>query len=216
MLCYVSARATTNHHILTFAASWGGRSPALMTQARPAVWLRNLALLYHVSVASAVERCTDSDPVMAGSFDGHTFLPTKGCYLGVPDVPDIFALLAGTWLYTCGGSNAWATHSALANQLAPGYLAWFAERYPDGNQVQPDFFDLASVPRPSPHVRRQVFLRPTCPNRYGSVRPTAAGCSSTTRMFAIIAPRPPTNGRPTSVRRVLARCLRTLSTTIFV
>ena len=66
-----------------------------MTQARPAVWLRNLALLYHVSVASAVERCTDSDPVMAGSFDGHTFLPTKGCYLGVPDVPDIFALLAG-------------------------------------------------------------------------------------------------------------------------
>ena len=187
-----------------------------MTPARPAVWLRNLALLYHVSVASAVERCTDTDPVTAGAFDGHTFLPTQGCYLGVPEVPDMFALLAGSWLYTCGGSDTWATHSALVNQLAPGYLAWSSERYPGGNEMQPDFIDLASValkPSPPESVLARSRLRPTCSNRYGSVRPTARGRSCTMRTSAPTAPRPPTTGRATSVRHVPARSPRTPKTT---
>ena len=79
-----------------------------------------LALCHLVTLASsACPRCTDTNPVMSGSYSTlhpHTFQPTQNCYLGVPEVPEIFSLLAGSWLYSAGGSNGWAsTYSALAS-----------------------------------------------------------------------------------------------------
>ena len=80
-------------------------------------------------VASDCSRCTDHTPAAAGTFSGHTFMPDSGCYLGVPEVDDIFALLAGSWLVTVGGSNAWGTWNALANRLGPNLYPWLEERY---------------------------------------------------------------------------------------
>lgn len=103
-----------------------------------------LCSFVHVAhVSAACPRCTDTNPVMTGSFSGHTFQPTQDCYLGVPEVADIFALLAGSWLYAAGGSNGWATFNPLLRQLAPGYLNWDDERFSRGT-IQPTFIDLAS------------------------------------------------------------------------
>ena len=59
---------------------------------------------------------------MRGSYSAdhpHTFQPTQNCYLAVPEVADIFSLLAGSWLYLAGGSNGWAlTYSGLAPPLS--------------------------------------------------------------------------------------------------
>ena len=52
---------------------------------------------------------------MTGSFSSdepHTFKPTQNCYLAVPEVSEIFELLAGSWLYSAGGSNGWAPPTA--------------------------------------------------------------------------------------------------------
>ena len=62
-------------------------------------------------VSASCPRCTDTNPVTRGSYSvdhPHTFQPTQNCYLGVPEVADIFSLLAGSWLYSAGGSNGWA------------------------------------------------------------------------------------------------------------
>ena len=92
----------------------------------------------------ACERCTNFDPVTTGVFDGDTFKPTSGCWHGIPEVDDTFALLAGSWLFTSAGSNGWATHTALVNRLAPSYYAWREERTVE----KPLFTDLVSSPRP--------------------------------------------------------------------
>jgi len=88
-----------------------------------------LGLQCVMAAASGCSRCTDHTPAAAGTFSGHTFVPDSGCYLGVPEVDDIFALLAGSWLATVGGSNAWGTWNALANRLGPNVYPWLEERY---------------------------------------------------------------------------------------
>ena len=99
-------------------------------------------------VASDCSRCNGHTPAARGSFSGHTFVPEDGCYLGVPEVDDIFALLAGSWLVTAGGSNAWGTWNALANRLGPNLYPWLEERYQrrDGSgyisSMEPQFADL--------------------------------------------------------------------------
>ena len=56
-------------------------------------------------VSAPCPRCTDTDPVTAGSYslvEPHTFQPTQNCYLAVPEGPEIFELLAGSWLSEMG------------------------------------------------------------------------------------------------------------------
>ena len=72
-------------------------------------------------VSAPCPRCTDTDPVTAGSYslvEPHTFQPTQNCYLAVPEVPEIFELLAGSWLYSSGGSNGWAPPTAPTHPLS--------------------------------------------------------------------------------------------------
>ena len=85
-------------------------------------------LIARAESQSDCNRCTDRTPVTQGSFSAHTFVPDSGCYHTVPDVADTFALLAGSWLVTSGGSNSWATYTALANQMQPGYYSFHSER----------------------------------------------------------------------------------------
>ena len=89
---------------------------------------------------AACPRCTTPDT--AGSFNGHTFVPDASCYHAIPSVVDTFALLSGSWLFTCGGSNAWATFNALARQLEPTVFGWHDERYDGSATVWPLFADL--------------------------------------------------------------------------
>ena len=56
---------------------------------------------------------------------------------GVPSPNETFALLQGTWYFSVGGSNAWATSMALANQLEP-----YHERYsPEKGRKTPRWAD---------------------------------------------------------------------------
>ena len=100
-----------------------------------------IAWLVH-RVESDCNRCTDRTPVVQGSFIEHTFVPDSGCYHAIPDVADTFALLAGSWVVTIGGSNSWATHSALASQMQPGYYDFHPERSANGQAYQPKFSEL--------------------------------------------------------------------------
>ena len=88
------------------------RARALVQQMRFLFALCSLVL----RVSAPCPRCTDTDPVTTGSYssvDPGTFQPTQNCYLAVPEVPEIFELLAGSWLYSAGGSNGWAPPTAL-------------------------------------------------------------------------------------------------------
>ena len=81
-------------------------------------------------------RCTDA--TMQGTFADDTFQPTSGCYYGVPTPAETFELLRGSWLLATGGSNAWKTFQALANQLEP-----FIEAYsPDKGTSSPRWTDI--------------------------------------------------------------------------
>ena len=98
------------------------------TQGLPMPRVAALVVWFIARAESVCNRCTDHTPVTQGSFSDHTFVPDSGCYHGVPDVGDTFALLSGSWVVTVGGSNSWATYTALANQLQPGYYNFHPER----------------------------------------------------------------------------------------
>ena len=89
--------------------------------------------------AQTCTRCTTPDTV--GAFTDHTFMPDSGCFHGIPTVDDTFALLRGTWVLTCGGSNAWATHNALVRQLNPSAYPWRDERYDGTSRIWPEYAD---------------------------------------------------------------------------
>ena len=42
-----------------------------------------------------------------GSWDQQTYVPTAGCYYGVPTPSETFEILRGSWLFFVGGSNTW-------------------------------------------------------------------------------------------------------------
>ena len=102
--------------------------------------LRVLLALLLDKVESTCTRCTTPDA--AGTFNADTFIPSSGCYYGIPTVPDTFELLGGHWLSTCGGSNSWVVHNALARQLEPSLFPWLDERYDGTTNVWPQFADL--------------------------------------------------------------------------
>ena len=89
---------------------------------------------------ACARRCTTPDTTN-GRFIGHAFVPDSGCYHAVPSIAETFALLRGRWLLTTGGSNAWATHNALARQLDPTAFPWRDERYDGSGAVWPLFAD---------------------------------------------------------------------------
>ena len=105
------------------------------------VWLA--AATWWLAAAQTCTRCTT--PETAGSFVGNTFAPSSGCYHAVPTVPETFALLKGRWVFTCGGSNAWLTHTALGRQLEPTSFPWRDERYDGSTTVWAQFADQVTA-----------------------------------------------------------------------
>ena len=71
-------------------------------------------------------RCTTA--AMQGAFTDDTFAPAAGCYHGVPTPSETIELLRGSWYLTAGGSNAWATFQALANQIEPYIEAYSPDK----------------------------------------------------------------------------------------
>ena len=104
-----------------------------------------MLLRWPAAVASC-RRCT-SPASLAGTFDESNgesaFRPASGCYLAIPTVEETRALLTGKWVFTCGGSNSWATFNTLARTLDPSAFPWRDERY-DGTilALQPLWTDL--------------------------------------------------------------------------
>ena len=127
-------------------ARCAGSAVRPMRASRKSGELRALSVLCMASLvmsSSQCTRCTTVDTV--GSFSGQTFVPSSGCYYAVPSIPETFALLRGRWVFTCGGSNSWITHSALARQLDPSSYEYLAERYDGTTTVWGEFTDLVAA-----------------------------------------------------------------------
>ena len=77
------------------------------------------------AVAASSQACVSPKPrctslPSSGTFSGDTFEPSDGCFLAVPSPDESRAILRGSWVVMCGGSNGWVTAQAIGNHLEPG------------------------------------------------------------------------------------------------
>ena len=87
-------------------------------KANSLVLLSRLAAFALLGQVTSLQRCTSTD-IQSGSMDGDTFIPPESCYFGIPDASEMKAILRGSWLIMCGGSNGWLQAQTIANQLEP-------------------------------------------------------------------------------------------------